>query len=227
MQRTLSYIAIIIVILANNLSVFAEEQDEKVDSIPLWNGFRVELDIASPLFSAMGMSESYNTEGGIYFNLKRKYFPLFEMGVAGLNNKISPEAAVFSTNGMFFRAGMDLNLLKTSKDNSFSNNAFLVGFRLGTSSFSYDLTNVLVNDNYWGGSEIRNYENVHANKWWYEVVVGMRVEVFKNVLLGWNVRNKHLFKAEKGGSVYPYFTPGFGFTHSANWAFNYTVGYKF
>ena len=227
MQRISNYIAItIIVLIINSFSVRAQ-QAEKVDTIPWWNGFRVELDIAAPIFSAIGLSESYTSEGAVQFNLKHKYFPVVELGVSGIRNKASVNGAKFSTDGMFGRIGADVNLLKYKPGKPFANNLFLVGGRVGMSSFSYDLMNITITDDYWGTTEVRNFSNTPATKWWIEVVVGMRVEIVRNVFLGWNVRMKSLLGTNTEGKIYPYFVPGYGVSQSSNWAFNYTVGYKF
>ena len=227
MRRTSNYTVItIIALIISNFSAIAQ-QTEKVDTVPWWNGFRVELDVAAPIFTVIGISESYATEGAVQFNLKRKYFPVVELGVSGIKNKTSVNGAIFSTDGMFGRAGADINLLKQKPGKPLTDNLFLVGGRVGMSSFSYDLMNVTIADDYWGTTVVRDYPNTPATKWWFEVVVGMRVEIVRNVFLGWSVRNKHFFRAETGGEIYPYFVPGYGISQSGNWAFNYTVGYKF
>ena len=226
MRRILNYIAGIIIISAISFPVCAQ-QTEKIDTIPLWNGFRVELDIALPIFSAIGLSESYTTEGAVQFNLKHKYFPVVELGVSGIKNKVSANDATFNTDGIFGRIGVDMNLLKRKPGNRFSDNLFLVGGRIATSSFSYDLMNVTITDDYWSTTEVRNYPNTRATKWWFEAVVGMRVEVVQNIFLGWNVRMKSLLGTDTEGKIYPYFVPGYGRWQPSNWAFNYTIGYKF
>jgi hypothetical protein len=52
------------------------------------------------------------------------------------------------------------------------------------SNFNYDISNVVITDDYWGGSEVIPYNNVNAIKVWYEIIAGVRVEVFKNVYMG-------------------------------------------
>ena len=224
MRRISNYIAIIILVV--NLPVCAQ-QAESADTIPWWNGFRVDLDLASPALTAIGLSDSYAAEAAVQFNLKYKYFPVLEVGFSGINNKISINGSSFDTEGLFGRLGVDVNLLKYKPENRFADNLFLVGGRIGTSSFSYNLKNVTVFDDYWGTTEVRDYLDVSTTKWWFEAVVGMRVEIVQNVFLGWNVRMKSLLGTDTKGNIYPYFVPGYGRWQSSNWAFNYTIGYKF
>ena len=223
MRRILNYIAIIS-ILVISLPAHAQKE-EKPDSIPWWNGVRVELDIASPIISAVGLSEGYTVEGALQVNLKYKYFPTIEFGTSGLNNKLSVNGADFSANGLFGKIGADVNLLKYNA--AHADNLFLVGGRIGMSNFSYDLMNVAVVDDYWGVTEIRDFQNVSATKWWFEIVVGMRVMVFRNIFMGWSIRNKSMLGKTAEGEIFPYFVPGYGNSQSSNWAFNYVIGYKF
>lgn len=235
MQRILNYfiaITTLLLINANNSCLYAQEnQEEKTvastDTIPFWQGFRLEVDIAQPLFTALGVTESYTFEGALIVNLKQKYMPVFELGVAGLNNKESANGSVFSTNGMFMRFGVDYNMIKYNPQAS-TNNFFVVGLRLGHSTFSYDLNNVVLEDPYWGGATTENYPDMSSSKFWFEIVAGLKVEVVNNVYLGWSIRNKGLFKAMgSDGGVYPYFIPGYGVSESSNWMMNYIVSYSF
>jgi hypothetical protein len=223
MRRISSYIAIISILIIS-LPVHAQKE-EKPDSIPWWNGVRVELDIASPIFSATGQSDGYSVEGALSVNLKYKYFPVVEFGTSGLKNKISVNEAIFSANGLFGKVGVDVNLLKYNA--AHADNLFLVGGRIGMSSFSYDLMNVIVADDYWDMKEVRDFPNMSATKWWFEIVVGVRVMVFRNVFMGWSVRNKSMLGKTAEGEIFPYFVPGYGNSQTSNWAFNYVIGYKF
>ena len=225
MRQILKYIAGIITTLVISLPVCAQ-QEEKTDSIPLWNGFRVELDVASPVLYAMGLNEWYTTEGALQVNLKYKYFPVIELGVSGLSDKQSVTGATFNANGMYGRFGTDINLLKY-KNPKYADNLFLVGGRIGMSSFSYDLMNVTVTDDYWGVTEVRNYQNMPVTKFWFEIVASMRVMVSRNVFLGWSIRSKNRFGTSTDSEVSPFFIPGYGNAQSSNWAFNYVIGYKF
>ena len=103
----------------------------------------------------------------------------------------------------------------------------MLGVRFGMSSFAYNITNVLIIDDYWGGSKPVIYENQLTTKTWYEIVAGVQVEVVKNVYMGWSVRNKSLLGQDPTGDVFPWYIPGYGVNVSGNWGFNYTLGYKF
>ena len=108
------------------------------------------------------------------------------------------------------------------------NNVFLAGARLGFSSFKYDMTNIVVTDDYWNETTTLNFSNEPATKLWFEVVAGMRVEIFKNIYMGWSIRNRHILGQSVTGEMSPWYIPGFGKNiNGSNWGVNYSVGYKF
>lgn len=196
------------------------------DSTKLLNGFTVHVDAASLVTSTVITSSTYSTEGGIQMDLRHRIFPTFEIGMAGAN-KLTQDNSRYKTNGLFERIGVDFNLGKKKKDTKPTNNLFIAGLRIGMSKFNYDISNLTVTDNYWGGSETVNYLNQPATKIWYEIVAGVQVEVFKNFYMGWYVRDKNLISTDASGEPSPWYIPGFGLNNGTSWGFNYTVGYHF
>ena len=207
-----------------------QAQDKNKDSIQVktkwWNGLTVQADIASLVSSSLSAGETYSMEGAGQINFKNKYYPIFELGFAGAN-KTSNEDINFKTNGLFGRVGVDFNLRKSKEGAKLTNNLFLAGVRLGMSSFAYDITNIIIKDDYWGGSETLNFNNQLTTKVWYEIVLGVKVEVFKNTYMGWTVRNKHLLSKDISGEVFPWYIPGFGKNNTTNWGISYSLGYRF
>ena len=209
------------------INTFSQEKKEKdeVEEIALYQGLKVEIDAYSLVMSAFS-KETYSFEGNVQVNLKEKYFPILEMGFAGAE-KISINDYGFATAGLFTRIGIDYNLLKPNKPQTNIHKYFFVGARYGFSLFSYDVTNIAIDNGYWGGDAYRDFDDVKAAKHWLEVVAGMRVEVLKNIYLGWNMRLKVQLGNEKHGEVSPWYIPGIGIKSVGNWGFNYTVGYRF
>jgi hypothetical protein len=62
---------------------------------------------------------------------------------------------------------------------------------------------------------------------WFEIVAGIRVEIAKNIFMGWTARNKNLIGEDQIGIMSPWFIPGFGKTTGSAWTVNYAIGYKF
>jgi len=210
-------------------TVFAQKKKQiaiPTDSIPWVNGFTVQVDVASLVSSSLMNNGIYSSEGGIQLDLKHKFFPTFEIGAAGAT-KVSADNIHFKTNGIFERIGVDFNLRKKKPDSKPSNNLFVAGLRLGVSNFNYNVTNVTIPENYWNASTTFDYPSQNTTKIWYEIVIGVQVEVIHNFYMGWNIRNKNLISKEVLGQVSPWYIPGFGQNNGANWGFNYTLGYHF
>jgi len=201
---------------------------EKPDSTKFWNGFRVDVDAASVVQTLAGSKQTYSMESSIQFDLKHRYYPVFELGIGGAD-KTSNNDVSFKTDSHFERVGIDFNLIKRKSGANASNNLFLAGFRLGMSHFKYDINNLSIDDDYWGTKEPINYNNLSSSSFWYEVDAGIRVEIIKNIYIGWTVRYKKLLGSDKSdsGEPYPWYIPGFGKYDTSNWGFNYTIGYKF
>jgi hypothetical protein len=199
---------------------------DKSSEVKWWNGFLVKMDVVSPGVPGFSDTEHFGMEGSAQFNLKRKIFPVYEIGFGGAD-KLSSNAIRFNTNGVFQRIGVDFGLLKQSNDKELINNMLTGGVRLGWSNFSYDLTNLSLSDDYWGGSQTLNFEGRSTTKTWYEIVVGIQVQVYKNLYMGWNIRNRHFFKEDTSGNIVPWYIPGYGKSGSSNTGFNYTIGYHF
>jgi len=195
--------------------------------VALYNGFTIQGDIASLATSALSKGETYSYEAALQVDLKHKYYPILELGVAGAN-KTTADLIGFTTNAPFGRIGVDFNILKKKKDSKPTNNMFLVGLRVGMSNFKYKITNVTISNDYWGGNEVVDYSNIPATtKVWWEITAGVRVEVIKNIYMGWTVRTKNLLTQDTEGQVAPWYIPGFGISASGNWGLNYAIGYHF
>jgi len=228
MQRIFVYISSLLLCLSVNTSIAQQKKQiiNHPDSTRWLNGFTLHIDAASILTSTFMNSGIYSTEGGFQLDLKHKIFPTIELGVAGAN-KFSTDNINFKTNGLFERIGVDFNLRKNKPDSKPTNNLFLAGIRLGMSNFNYNVTNVTITDNFWGGSKTFDYPSQNSTKIWYEFVVGVQVEVITNFYMGWNIRNKNLISKDILGEVAPWYIPGFGQNNGSTWGFNYIVGYHF
>ncbi|MDD3321844.1 MAG: DUF6048 family protein [Paludibacter sp.] len=227
MQNTYRFISSFLFLL---FVISGGAQEKKTDTnIPkpvLFNGITIHADVSSLVSYYISSGETFSSEGGLQFDLRHKFYPIVEIGFAGAN-KITSDDIEFKTSGVFGRVGIDLNLLKQKENSKPLNNMFLGGIRIGFTNFSYDVSNVTISNEYWGPDEILNYNNQSATKVWYEIVAGVKVEVIKNIYMGWTVRNKHLLNQDVVGEISPWYIPGFGINSSSAWGFNYTIGYHF
>lgn len=223
------YVYIISLLLCFIVNPLEAQEKKQIADITktLWlNGFTVQADVSSLLTSLLVKGETYSGEGGVQIDIKHKFYPIVELGFGGAN-KLTAANIDFNTYGLYGRLGVDYNLIKPKEDSKPTNNLFLVGLRMGMSNFSYNISNLIITDDYWGGTEILNYSDKPATKVWFEIVAGVRVEVVKNIYMGWTIRNKHLLNTDKEGQVSSWYIPGFGRNAASGWGVNYTVGYHF
>jgi len=228
MQRIFVYISSFLLCLT--ISTANAQKKKQIimppDSTKWLNGFTVHVDLASLITSSLTNNVIYSTEGGIQMDLKHKIFPTIELGIAGANKSTSINSG-FKTNGVFERIGVDFNLRKKKPDSKPTNNLFIAGIRLGMSHYNYSVTNLIIANDYWGDSQPLNFLDQSTTKIWYEIVIGVQVEVLKNFYMGWSIRKKNLITQDILGQVAPWYIPGFGQNNGSNWGFNYALGYHF
>ena len=227
MQRIFVYISsLIICTLIVNVNAQKVKKADNTNQIPFFNGLTIQADLASVVGSILSNKESYSYEASAQIDLKHKFYPVIELGYAGAN-KTGNNNINFITNGLYGLIGVDFNLLNTKNEDKPNSNIFLAGVRLGMSGFPYSISNAIISDDYWGGNSTINYYDKISTKIWYEIVVGMRVEVSKNIFMGWNIRNRNLLNQDTSGDVTPWFIPGYGISSDNNWGISYVIGYKF
>ena len=216
----------VVILLLLPLAVLLYARDEKGkernDSIPVYQGVNLKLDIAMPVIEAArsaGKIQDY--ELAINVRLKNRFYPTLELGYALA--ECGADGAQHKGLGGFARIGLDLAVVKKGA----TENNLLAGVRLAGAYQNYDLTNVCVQTDYWQTSGWNFYDQNRFDCWG-EVVVGCQVYLWKGLHMGWFGRIKLLMtRNAKEGNVLPYYVPGLGFRNDLNWGFNYYIGYRF
>jgi len=193
---------------------------KKEEPQPLLRSVTLQADVAAPLLASSGIKTA---EASVDVNLRNKWFPVWEFGYASVDHSAN-EGAQFTTHGIFNRIGVNVNMLKAGDNKSLVQYIFYVGLRLGFSSFNYDINNITLTDPYWKTSQITDIQNIKASARWGEIVAGIRLNVFKNVSVGWSGRLKVGLSTGKG-DYSPWYVPGYGIKDGSGWGFTYTVGY--
>lgn len=228
MHKILLYIILgNILLIGIALPISAQEKkDTTKTKNPLYQGFTLEMDIVPLTEKVFSEGESYGVQGNLQFNLQKKYFPVIEIGFGGADKTLQNNTS-FSGKGMYEKIGIDFNVMKQKSGSKIYNNYVLAGLRVAASQVNYHINNLYIEDNYWGGENNENIQSLTQNKMWIELILGMRVEVYKHIIMGWNVRNKHLLGSISNGKTYPYYIPGYGKTTTSLWGFSYIIGYRF
>ena len=134
-------------------------------------------------------------------------FPTVEFGLGAARN--SPKDKNFTYKGKlspYLRIGADYNFLYKSNPRYRA----VVGLRAGYSHFTYDVTDITIDSPYWDESQSLALTGQKSHAFWGEILAGLRVDIFKNLSLGWTIRYHTLFGHPSGSAGTPWYIPGYG-----------------
>ncbi len=174
------------------------------DSVPLFRGFAISVDIAGPLVKAMGDYGEY--EAALRLNLHDQYFPIVELGYGEADHDDEVTQISYSTKAPYFRIGCDLNLLK----NKHTPNRIYGGFRYAFTSYKVDMARPEIADPIWGSPTAFEIQGESCNQHWAEVVIGLDAKIFGPLHLGWNVRYKRRLSHKDCSAGKTWYIPGYG-----------------
>ena len=157
---------------------------------------------------------------------------IYLAGEYGFVDKIIEDENInFNSSGSFLRIGFDYNMFENwiGMDNS-----IYIGLRYGTSNFSSKILdyNVRNKDSYFSNlvtNEFQTIEYSNLSGNWIELLLGIKVETFKNVYLGLSLRLNKLLSDKKPDNFGNLFIPGFNKVTDENTfgsGFNYTLTYS-
>jgi hypothetical protein len=200
----------------------------KKDKLLNINKIRLGFDLLKPILSSSeGDNLNYEIVGDLQLTEN-----IYLAGEYGLVDKVIEDENInFNSSGSFLRIGFDYNMFENwiGMDNS-----IYIGLRYGTSSFSSKILdyNVRNKDSYFSNlvtNEFQTIEYSNLSGNWIEVLLGIKVETFKNVYLGLSLRLNKLLSDKKPNNFGNLFIPGFNKVTDENTfgsGFNYTLTYS-
>jgi len=225
MRNIFRYIASILVVVSITTGARAQTEAPDTVTVPLWQGFDLETDLVPLVTNLLNDPGNYRYEALVRFNLKNKYYPVVELGYESRHAQLY-SGIDYQGSGLFYRVGLDFNLIRPVSTKA-ANNKFLIGARLGMSDFSYDLRNIPFTSPFSGLPGFENRNGLRTTGFWFEIVAGIRIEIFDKVMMGWTARTRNELGEAIPGAIGPYYLPGFGKAGSGVWALNYSIGYQF
>ncbi len=166
--------------------------------------FRVGMDLSKLIRS--GLSKEYSTlafQADATFN--KDVNLVAEGGYA--NAKTNAPAVNFVSNSVFIAVGFDKNFFsqtfKGDKDNAF------VGLRLGGAMHRRGEAQAQVIDPFFG-NQVQAIAARTNLLYWIGLTAGFRLEVRKDIFLGWNVRGKTFINPKKIEELPPVYLAGYG-----------------
>lgn len=218
----------------NNVSKTDKEKDTTPTiSYPLMNGIEVGVDLWGPASKIFG-SDYVSAEASVDMNLKNRYFPTLEIGY-GKANCSNDYDTRYKASSPFLRIGADYNALYGKQHG----NMLLIGLRYGLSSFKFDvdspdITNEShengvvppgLNDPIWGDWHNYHHHGQKSSMHWFELCVGIRAHVAKNIYMGWALRVRHKLGGGSGDFGDPMYVPGYGRYKTNTLGVSYSIIY--
>ena len=210
------------------LSFLVNAQQKKTDSIPP----KIEkfgIRFGADLFKLTRSFYDKNYKGIEFvgdYRITKNYYLAAELGN---ENKTTEDDRLNSTaKGTYIKVGFDYNSYENWLD---MRNMVFVGLRYGASTFSQQLNSYkLYNTSTYfpeAPTVVSGEKFNGLSAQWFEVVVGMKAEVLKNIYVGFSVRMNRMLTNTKPENFDNLYIPGFNRTYNGDFGigFNYTVSY--
>jgi len=205
-----------------SFSGYSQTKDSITNKSPY--GLRLGIDISKPI---MGMLDSNSS--GIEFvadyRISKKWFIAGEFGTQ--EERTVEDYTTSTSNGSFFKIGFNYNAYQNWLD---MNNEIFVGMRYATSIFDQTLDSYRINtgSDYFTSNTIASTStSTGLNAHWTEFVMGIKVEAYKNLFLGFSFSYKIMLNLEHPDNFQTLYVPGFNrvFDTETGFGFNYTISY--
>lgn len=210
----------LIMLVAAPVAADAKDSAEiKNDSVPLFNGIAVSVDLVGPMQMVFGDYGQY--EAALRINLKDRYFPIVELGIGKADHNDDATDITYNTSAPYAKIGVDFNLLKNKHDIY----RLFAGARYAFTSFKYDLSHPGMTDPVWGGMAPYEGYGIKCSYQWLEIVIGVDAKMWGPVHLGWSVRYRSRLSHNDGTMGNTWYVPGFGKAGSSSLGgtFNITI----
>lgn len=188
---------------------------------PILTEATIGLNFGDAILMAFGQKYS-SFDISATLNMWNRFQPVVAVGLG--RAKDTPDDMNYTYTGKlspYFKIGANYNFLFKSEPKY----QLYAGVRLGYSIFKYDITNVNINNPYWGEwGNSYDLKSQSSNALWGEFLAGLKVNIASNWSLGWEVKFHGIFNKKKNDNSKPWYIPGYG-TESNKWAFGFSLYY--
>ena len=190
---------------------------------------RIGIDIFQPIISHIDKDIS-GLEIVSDFQIKENLYISSEIGTLTRNQQ--SELINFKTSGSYIKIGGDFNMYKNWTG---MNNQIYLGVRLANSLYKHNINNYVLfaTEQVWDENIIntgyKTGEIKDLNAQWIEFLVGLKVQVVKNIYMGFSLRLNRLINNTSIDDFGVLFIPGFNRVTDDNIfgsSFNYTISYS-
>ena len=178
------------------------------------------VDIFHPILNS-AIANKYSYEFEAHYYLKNEFFAVAEGGWGG--SRVDYTDLQYSTTNTFVRLGFNKSILARDAPNDWD--MMFIGVRLGYTTISRTEASYTVVDSVWGNSLGASPAKIFP-AYWAELTGGMRVELVKGLMAGWNIRGKFMLNGRSFKDLAPLNIAGYGKgDKNANFDFNVYVSY--
>lgn len=217
------HIFIFYISLITGFTGFAQTETDTV-KVKQKYGIRVGVDLSKPIISMLDKNQKGLELIGD-FRFSKNYFAAAEVGYEDYTG--TEDFLSYTAKGSYIKLGVNYNAYKNWKG---MNNEIIVGFRYGFSTFTQTLNSYTPNvyGTYFIPDEVlinNKFDNLNAH--WAELVLGMKVETFKNLFLGVSMSFKKMINMKEPDNFKNLYIPGFNrvYDNNAGFGFNYSLSY--
>lgn len=195
-------------------------QKKKIDTVKV-NYFPTGIRLGTDLLSIIKAGVDHDYKGWeVNADVDvSKYYVAVDYGTWG--KTASSDARQYQNDGKYWRAGVDINLLKKDPDK----NMFFFGARYASGTFWERLT-TSITDPVYGNKNFVSYYNPNATAHWVEIVTGLKVKIWKEFWMGYTARYKFSLSTDNTPGMIPADVPGYGRNDGATWGFNYQIFWR-
>lgn len=205
----LKYFCNIILFLLLSFSAFSQtdttEAPTRPKSVKSNSGqFRIGIDIVKPISAFVsGADPSYELEADYY--LGKELYGVAEGGWGSAS--FDSSYLKYNSSNTFFRLGVNKSMLRRILPGDWD--MVFIGARYGIAFIERSAASYTTSDPFWGNTTgIIPAKTFTAH--WAELTGGVRVELFKGLFAGWNVRAKFLINKKPFEELPPSYVAGYG-----------------
>lgn len=161
-------------------------------------------DILYPVLNSE-VDNRFTYEGEAHYYWKNEYYLVGEGGWGG--SKVAYPDLKYTTSNYFGRIGFNKSILYRESARDWD--MMFAGFRIAYANVNRSVGEYVITDSLWGTiggmSPSKSFGVI-----WTEINLGMRVELVRGVLAGWNVRGKFMMNGKSFRDLQPLHIAGFG-----------------
>jgi hypothetical protein len=207
MSRYITSILLVAFVLQLNAQDRIENDSSRLKFLP--TGIRVGTDLLA-IGKSMHTDYFKGWEINVDADVYRRFYLTGDFGSWKTNYVLNN--GVYSSDGRYFRVGVDINFLLKDPER----NMFFLGFRRGHTSYT-DYSDYSYTDDASGNLVDVHVSNSNPGANWNELTAGLRVKVWKYIWLGATGRYKFSYKGSGQENLVSYDVPGYGKTIKNNW----------